>query len=111
MFQAMLCDDNEIILEGLSRQIDWEGLGICLSGTAADGQDAWNQMKANPPDILITDIRMPYIDGLELSGLAKDRHELYYDLFGTAFHPFLLYFRGYIRRVGEIDARDRPAFG
>ena len=28
----------EIILEGLSRQIDWEGLGICLSGTAADGQ-------------------------------------------------------------------------
>ena len=44
MFQAMLCDDNEIILEGLSRQIDWEGLGICLSGTAADGQDAWNQM-------------------------------------------------------------------
>ena len=72
MFQAMLCDDNEIILEGLSRQIDWEGLGICLSGTAADGQDAWNQMKANPPDILITDIRMPYIDGLELSGLAKD---------------------------------------
>ena len=41
----------------------------------------------------------------------RDRHELYYDLFGTAFHPFLLYFRGYIRRVGEIDARDRPAFG
>ena len=72
MFQAMLCDDNEIILEGLSRQIDWEGLGICLSGTAADGQDAWNQMKDNPPDILITDIRMPYIDGLELSRLAKD---------------------------------------
>lgn len=52
MFQAMLCDDNEIILEGLSRQIDWEGLGICLSGTAADGQDAWNQMKANPPTSL-----------------------------------------------------------
>ena len=72
MLQAMLCGDNEIILEGLSRQIDWEGLGICLSGTAADGQDAWNQMKDNPPDILITDIRMPYIDGLELSRLARD---------------------------------------
>ena len=41
----------------------------------------------------------------------RDRHELYYDLFGAAFHPFLLYFRGYIRRVGEVDARDRPAFG
>ena len=41
----------------------------------------------------------------------RDRHELYYDLFGAAFHPFLLYFRGYIRRAGEVDARDRPAFG
>ena len=47
MFQAMLCDDNEIILEGLSRQIDWEGLGICLSGTAADEQDTCNHMKHN----------------------------------------------------------------
>lgn len=72
MFQAMLCDDNEIILEGLSRQIDWTGLGICLTGTAADGQDAWNQIKGNPPDILITDIRMPYIDGLELSRRARE---------------------------------------
>ena len=70
MLQAMLCDDNEIILEGLSRQIDWEGLGICLSGTAADGQDAWNQMKDNPPDILITDIRMPYIQTLCFSSSA-----------------------------------------
>ena len=33
----MLCDDNEIILEGLSRQIDWEELGICLSGTGCAG--------------------------------------------------------------------------
>ena len=71
MFQAMLCDDNEIILEGLAGQINWEGLGIRLSGTAADGQDAWNQMQESPPDILITDIRMPYIDGLELSKRAK----------------------------------------
>lgn len=71
LFQAMLCDDNEIILEGLAGQIDWAGLGISLTGTAADGQDAWNQIQTNPPDILITDIRMPYIDGLELSRRAK----------------------------------------
>nr|WP_130789614.1 helix-turn-helix domain-containing protein [Lachnoclostridium pacaense] len=72
MFQAILCDDNEIILEGLSRQIGWEELGIHLTGTAADGLEAWTQIKEHPPDILITDIRMPYIDGLELSRLAKE---------------------------------------
>ena len=43
----MLCDDNEIILEGLAGQIDWEGLGICLAGTAADGQDALSQIQKN----------------------------------------------------------------
>ena len=58
----------------------WKGYPGRLTGRdwylpfrhCCDGQDAWNQMKDNPPDILITDIRMPYIDGLELSRLAKD---------------------------------------
>lgn len=88
MFQAMLCDDNEIILEGLSGQIDWEGLGIRLSGTAADGQDAWNQMEKNPPDILITDIRMPYIDGLELSKRARELNPNIVILIISAYNDF-----------------------
>lgn len=41
MFQAILCDDNEIILEGLSSQIKWKDLGIELTATAADGNEAW----------------------------------------------------------------------
>lgn len=114
MFQAMLCDDNEIILEGLSRQIDWEGLGICLSGTAADGQDAWNQMKDNPPDILITDIRMPYIDGLELSGLAKDLNPNIVLLIISAYDDFeyartAMHLRAldYILKPIDLDAMNR----
>ena len=39
MFQAILCDDNEIILEGLSSQIKWKDLGIELTATAADGNE------------------------------------------------------------------------
>ena len=114
MFQAMLCDDNEIILEGLSRQIDWEGLGICLSGTAADGQDAWNQMKDNPPDILITDIRMPYIDGLELSRLAKDLNPNIVLLIISAYDDFeyartAMHLRAldYILKPIDLDAMNR----
>ena len=61
MFQAILCDDNEIILEGLSSQIKWKDLGIELTATAADGNEAWELIQKNPPDLLITDIRMPYI--------------------------------------------------
>ncbi len=57
MFQAILCDDNEIILEGLSSQIKWKDLGIELTATAADGNEAWELIQKNPPDLLITDIR------------------------------------------------------
>lgn len=72
MFQAILCDDNEIILEGLSSQIKWKDLGIELTATAADGNEAWELIQKNPPDLLITDIRMPYMDGLELSKKARE---------------------------------------
>ena len=72
MFRAILCDDNEIILEGLSRQIGWKSLGIELAGVATDGNEAWELIQREPPDILITDIRMPYLDGLELSKRTKE---------------------------------------
>ena len=52
MFQAILCDDNEIILEGLSSQIKWKDLGIELTATAADGNEAWELIQKNPPDLL-----------------------------------------------------------
>lgn len=72
MFRAILCDDNEIILEGLSRQIGWKSLGIELAGVATDGNEAWELIQREPPDILITDIRMPCLDGLELSKRTKE---------------------------------------
>ena len=64
MFKVILCDDNEIILEGLSRQIDWPELGMALCGTASDGEEGLRLIREVRPDLLITDIRMPYIDGL-----------------------------------------------
>lgn len=71
MYRAILCDDNEIILEGLRTQVQWQSLGIELCATAANGKEAWSLIQAYKPDILITDIKMPYIDGLELSKKAK----------------------------------------
>ncbi|MDD3251277.1 MAG: response regulator [Lachnospiraceae bacterium] len=71
MYRAILCDDNEIILEGLKTQVQWQKLGIELSATAVNGQEALSLIQRYKPDILITDIRMPYIDGLELSRKAR----------------------------------------
>lgn len=72
MYQAILCDDNEIILEGLTKQIKWGELGISLIGTATNGEDALSMIYNKVPDILITDIRMPYLDGLKLAEKSKE---------------------------------------
>ena len=88
MFQAILCDDNEIILEGLSSQIKWKDLGIELTATAADGNEAWELIQKNPPDLLITDIRMPYMDGLELSRRLNDEYRNVHIIIFTGFDEF-----------------------
>jgi two-component system response regulator YesN len=66
MLKALLFDDEYIVLEALSALVDWEGLGIELAGTAGDGIAALALFRAERPDIVLTDIRMPGMDGLTL---------------------------------------------
>ncbi len=101
MFQAILCDDNEIILEGLSRQVNWTDIGIHLAGTASDGNEAWKLIQQSTPDILITDIRMPYLDGLELSKRAKDLNPNLVILIISAYDDFQ-----YARTAMHLNALD-----
>lgn len=101
MFQAILCDDNEIILEGLSSQIKWKDLGIELTATAADGNEAWELIQKNPPDLLITDIRMPYMDGLELSKKARELNPNIVILIISAYDDFQ-----YARTAMHLQAFD-----
>lgn len=75
MYKAILCDDNEIILEGLKNGIDWTSLNITVAGTADDGLKAQQMIERCAPDILITDIRMPIMDGIELIRWAKEYNE------------------------------------
>lgn len=64
--RAIICDDDEIILKGLCSVVDWPGLGIEVVGTASDGKAGLQLLREMDPELLLSDIRMPYIDGLEL---------------------------------------------
>jgi len=66
MLKAVLFDDEYIVLEALGALVDWSGLGIELAGTAADGLSALEVVREVRPDIVLTDIRMPGKDGLQL---------------------------------------------
>ncbi len=74
MYTVYLADDEQLIREGLVEIIPWESLGLQLVGTAEDGRQALKGIRETKPDIVLTDIRMPYLDGLELIGKIREAH-------------------------------------
>lgn len=71
MYSVFIVDDEVIVREGLRKRIDWESSGFSFSGEAGDGEIALSMIQDIKPDILITDIRMPFMDGLELARAVK----------------------------------------
>ena len=71
MIKVFLVEDEVIMREGIRRNIDWEAEGFEFVGEASDGELAYPLIQKSKPDILITDIQMPFMDGLELSRLVK----------------------------------------
>lgn len=66
MYKVLLVDDERIILEGISKIIDWASIGTVLAGTARNGIEAYQLIEREQPDIVISDIKMPGLDGLQL---------------------------------------------
>lgn len=72
MLKVVLIDDEETIIEGLKVLIDWNALGFEIAGEAYDGEEGLELVKKVMPDIIITDIRMPVLSGLDMIGLVKE---------------------------------------
>lgn len=66
MYKVVIVDDENIIVSGLSQLLPWSQYGCTVAGTAGDGKEALALIREVRPDILITDIRMPGMDGLSL---------------------------------------------
>ena len=79
MYNVLIVDDEPYIRQGLSVLIDWEAEGYCIAGEASDGEEAIDMLKKGHYDLVIADIRMPVMGGIELlkqtreNGLSKAR--------------------------------------
>ena len=71
MIKVFLCEDEFVVREGIKNNIDWAGNGYEFTGEASDGELALPLIRKLEPDIIITDIKMPFMDGLELSRIIK----------------------------------------
>jgi Response regulator containing CheY-like receiver domain and AraC-type DNA-binding domain len=71
MIKVFLVEDEIVIREGIHRMIPWTEYGFEFAGEAGDGEIALPLIRAIKPDVLITDIKMPFMDGIALSKLIK----------------------------------------
>ena len=73
MVKVFLVEDEKFVREGIKNEIDWNSYGFDFVGEAADGELALPLIELKRPDILITDIKMPFMDGLELGRIVKEK--------------------------------------
>jgi len=88
MYKVMLVDDEKIILDGISQLVDWSSLGTELVGTARNGVEAFERIQTLQPDIMISDIKMPGMDGLELAAAVYDAYPAIRFIFLSGFGEF-----------------------
>ena len=71
MLKLIIADDERVMRETIHNLIEWEKLGISVAGLCEDGIEAFNMILDEEPDIVMTDIRMPGLSGLDLVREAK----------------------------------------
>lgn len=72
MYRLIIIDDEQVVREGIAEMIEWADLGFELVAACRDGREGLAQISQQKPDVVITDICMPFIDGLELAGAIAD---------------------------------------
>lgn len=75
MLRLIIVDDEKIIRESIRSLIDWESLGIEVVGVCKNGLEAYDAILDSYPDIVLTDIKMPGLSGLELIEKLNDTRE------------------------------------
>ena len=72
--KILLVDDEEQVRKIIAKKIMWEKLGYELIGNVGNGREALELIEVNEPDVVLTDIRMPFMDGLELASRLKEEY-------------------------------------
>ena len=101
MYTVLIADDETIVRMMLSSMIDWEEMELKLAACVSNGREALSYLEQHPVDILITDIQMPVIDGLELIRQVKKFHTQPEILVLSAYNDF-----PYVRQAFKLGIYD-----
>lgn len=73
MYKLLLVDDEEDVREGVVREINWEAIGFEVIEKAENGREALEMVERLQPDVVVTDIQMPFMNGLQLAEAIRER--------------------------------------
>lgn len=87
-YTLLLVDDEEEVIQIIIKKMDWDALGFSVVGYASNGVKALEMVEEFQPDVIMTDIRMPYMDGIALTKQVKERYPEIKILVFTGFDEF-----------------------
>ena len=88
MYKLLIADDESTILKGLSEFMPWDTVGCEVSGVAKDGHEAIEFITSSPPDIVITDIKMPRKSGIDVAQFVHENYPKIKMIILTGFAEF-----------------------
>lgn len=87
-YKVVLVDDEVEVIDAIEQRIHWDILGFEVVGSATNGVKALELVEKQQPDVVITDIKMPYMDGLELARRLNKEYQNIHIIIFTGFDEF-----------------------
>ncbi|MCR5735793.1 MAG: response regulator [Lachnospiraceae bacterium] len=101
MYRVVVVEDETIVRQGIIRDTDWSSIDCMVVGEAGNGQEGLEIIKRLRPDLVITDIRMPKMSGLEMAQILEKEKMMPVMIFLTAYDDF-----AYAQQAIKVGARD-----
>jgi len=101
VYSIMIVEDEYLVRQGIASLVNYEQFGMQVIAQAENGREAWQKFQENPADILLTDINMPQMNGLELAKLVRDQVPTCHIVFLTGYDDF-----DYARTAIKLGADD-----